>query len=256
MPSIAKIHESVVSAPLECDMDQLSVNPALDFIHNLGTRIAAADPVHEVLDEIVDFVVDHVSCDSCFIFVLEGEELVLRASKNPHSEVLDKLTMRVGQGITGWVAEHREPVAISRHASLDPRFKVFNELPEDTYEAMLSVPAISRGRLVSVINVQHKESHVYNSREIKAISTIGHLVGAAIEMARLEDEVTQLSDKLATRKIVERAKGVMQRDLAISEAEAYMIIQRQARQRRKSMKEISEAILLSDELKKGTRIVS
>jgi uroporphyrinogen-III synthase len=204
----------------------------------------------------VDFVADHVSCDSCFIFVLEGEELVLRASKNPHSEVLDKLTMRVGQGITGWVAEHREPVAISRHASLDPRFKVFNELPEDSYEAMLSVPAISRGRVVSVINVQHKESHVYNSREIKAISTIGHLVGAAIEMARLEDEVTQLSDKLATRKIVERAKGVMQRDLAISEAEAYMIIQRQARQRRKSMKEISEAILLSDELKKGTRTVS
>jgi uroporphyrinogen-III synthase len=256
MPSIAKIHESAFREPIECDMDQLSVNPALDFIHNLGTRIAAADPLHEVLDEIVDFVADHVSCDSCFIFVLEGEELVLRASKNPHSEVLDKLTMRVGQGITGWVAEHREPVTISRHASLDPRFKVFNELPEDSYEAMLSVPAISRGRVVSVINVQHKESHVYNSREIKAISTIGHLVGAAIEMARLEDEVTQLSDKLATRKIVERAKGVMQRDLAISEAEAYMIIQRQARQRRKSMKEISEAILLSDELKKGTRTVS
>ena len=253
---IAKIHKRAGCAPIQCDMDQLIVNPALDFIHDLGSRIAAADPLHDVLNEIVAFVADHVSCDSCFIFVLEGEDLVLRASKNPHSEVLDRLRMRLGQGITGWVAEHREPVAISRHASLDPRFKVFTELPEDNYEAILSVPAISRGRVVSVINVQHRESHVYNSREIKAISTIGHLVGAAIDMARLENEVSLLSDKLATRKVVERAKGVMQRDLSISEEEAYMIIQRQARQRRKSMKEISEAILLSDELKKSNRQVS
>ena len=71
-------------------------------------------------------------------------------------------------------------------------------------------------------------------------------------MARLENEVTQLSDKLATRKIVERAKGVMQRELSITEEEAYSIIQKQARQRRKSMKEVSEAILLADELKKGS----
>src|SRR5690349_8877175 len=237
-------------------MDHLNLNPALDFLHNLGTRIAAADPLHEVLDEIVEFVADLVSCDSCFIFVLEGEELVLRASKNPHPEVLDTLKTRMGQGIAGGVAEHREIVSLAEKASQDARFKVFTELPEDAYEAMLSVPIVSRGRVVSVINVQHKNPHVYSPREVKGISTIGHLVGAAIEMARLENEVTQLSDKLATRKVVERAKGIMQRDLSINEEEAYAIIQKQARHRRKSMKEISEAILLADELKKGNRPVS
>jgi len=159
--------------------------------------------------------------------------------------------MQVGQGIAGWVAEHREPVLIPEKASLDPRFKILTELPEDSYEAILSVPIISRGRVVSVINVQNRDPRVFTAREVKAVSTIGHLVGAAIEMARLENEVTQLSDKLATRKVVERAKGVMQRELSITEAEAYAIIQKQARQRRKSMKEVSEAILLADELKKG-----
>lgn len=237
-------------------MDHINLNPALDFLHSLGTRIAAADPLHEVLDEIVDFVADLVNCDSCFIFVLEGDELVLRASKNPHPEVLDTLKMRVGQGIAGWVAQHREIVSLAENASHDARFKVFTELPEDTYEAMLSVPIVSRGRVVSVINVQHKNPHVYTPREVKAISTIGHLVGAAIEMARLENEVTQLSDKLATRKVVERAKGIMQRDLSISEEAAYAMIQKQARHRRKSMKEISEAILLADELKKANQPVS
>lgn len=237
-------------------MDNLNLTPALDFLHNLGTRIAAADPLHEVLDEIVEFVADLVSCDSCFIFVVEGQELVLRASKNPHPEVIDQLKMRQGQGITGWVAEHRETVILPRNASLDPRYKVFTELPEDNYEAMLSVPIVSRGRVVSVINVQHKQAHSFSPREVKAISTIGHLVGAAIEMARLENEVTELSDKLATRKVVERAKGVLQRELSLSEAEAYSMIQRQARQRRKSMKEVSDAILLAQELKKGNPPVS
>jgi len=247
---IGKIHKPMFHTPIECVME-LNLNPALDFLHDLGTRIAAADPLHEVLDEIVEFVADLVSCDSCFIFVIEGDELVLRASKNPHPEVLDRLKMQVGQGIAGWVAEHREPVLIPEKASLDPRFKILTELPEDSYEAILSVPIISRGRVVSVINVQNRDPRVFTGREVKAVSTIGHLVGAAIEMARLENEVTQLSDKLATRKVVERAKGVMQRELSITEAEAYAIIQKQARQRRKSMKEVSEAILLADELKKG-----
>jgi len=241
----------MLHTPIEFSMDQLNLNPALDFLHDLGTRIAAADPLHEVLDEIVEFVADLVSCDSCFIFVLEGEDLVLRASKNPHPEVLDRLKMQIGQGIAGWVAEHREPVVIPERASHDSRFKTLTELPEDSYEAILSVPIVSRGRVVSVMNVQNRDPRVFTPREVKAVSTIGHLVGAAIEMARLENEVTQLSDKLATRKVVERAKGVMQRELSITEEEAYAIIQKQARQRRKSMKEISEAILLADELKKG-----
>jgi len=237
-------------------MDHVNLNPALDFLHSLGTRIAAADPLHEVLDEIVEFVADLVNCDSCFIFVLEGDELVMRASKNPHPEVLDTLKMRLGQGIAGWVAEHREIVSLPQKASHDARFKVFTELPEDSFEALLSVPIVSRGRVVSVINVQHKNPHTYTAREVKSIVTIGHLVGSAIEMARLENEITQLSDKLATRKVVERAKGIMQRDLAISEPEAYALIQKQARHRRKSMKEISEAIILGDELKQSSQAVS
>jgi uroporphyrinogen-III synthase len=256
IPLIGKIHTRDLSGWIECDMDNLNFNPALDFLHDLGTRIAAADPLHEVLDEIVEFVADLVSCDSCFVFVVEGADLILRASKNPHPDVMDRLKMRLGQGITGWVAEHRETVILSKNASHDPRFKMFTELPEDTYEAMLSVPIISRGRVVSVINVQHRQAHAYSPREVKAISTIGHLVGAAIEMARLENEVTELSDKLATRKVVERAKGILQRELAISEAEAYAMIQKQARQRRKSMKEISDAILLAHDLKKGNPPVS
>jgi uroporphyrinogen-III synthase len=237
-------------------MDPLTSTPTLDFLHDVGTRIAAADPLHEVLNRIVEFISDLVSCDSCFIYVLEGGDLVLRASKNPHPEVIDRLTMPIGQGITGWVAEHREPVVLERNASQDNRFRLFSELPEDSFEALLSIPVVSRRRVVSVINVQHKAPHAFEPREIKIISMIGHLVGAAIEMARLENEVIELSDKLAVRKIIERAKGLIQSEYGISEEDAYALIKKQARSRRKSMKEIAEAILVTNDMKRNQRCAS
>jgi uroporphyrinogen-III synthase len=83
----------------------------VDVLHDISLRLSAADGFHEVLSRVVDFSSALVKCDSCLIYVLEDDELVLRASKNPHPDAIDRLKLRVGQGITGWVAEHREPVA-------------------------------------------------------------------------------------------------------------------------------------------------
>jgi signal transduction protein with GAF and PtsI domain len=223
----------------------------VEVLHEIGTRLASAEGFHEVLKRVVEFASALVKCDSCLVYVLEGEELVLRASKNPHPDVVGRLKMRVGQGITGWVAEHHEPVAVSEKAALDPRFQFFHELPEDSYEAFLSVPLMSRGRVVGVINLQHRLPHIYKKRQTQLISTIGFLVGAEIELARLEEANSNLSEQLQTRKVVERAKGILQRELALSEEQAYLALQRQSRQKRMSMKEIAEAIVLSDEVKGG-----
>jgi signal transduction protein with GAF and PtsI domain len=225
----------------------------VDFLHEIGSRMAAAEPLADVLARVVDFTTAVVNCDSCFVYVLEDEDLVLRASKNPHQEVVNRLKLHMGQGITGWVAEHREPVAVSQDASRDPRFQYFNELPEDTYEAFLSVPLLSRGRLVGVINVQHRQPHVHNAEEIRLISTIGFLVGAEIEMARLESENSNLYELLETRKLIERAKGILQRDLGLDEEHAYLALQQQSRRTRQRLKDIAEAIVLTDQVKRGSQ---
>jgi len=224
-----------------------------EILHEIGNRLATADGFHEVLTRVVDFVTALVKCDSCLIYVLEEDDLVLRASKNPHPEAVDRLKIRVGHGITGWVAERKEPVAVSEKAALDPRFQFFRELPEDGYEAFLSVPLMCRGRVVGVINLQHREPHVYRKREIRLISTVGFLVGAEIEMARLEELNINLSEQLQTRKVVERAKGILQRELSLTEEQAYLALQRQSRQKRRPMKEIAEAIVLSEEVKGNSR---
>ena len=61
---------------------------SVDFLHELGSHMASADALHEVLAQIVDFASALVKCDSCLIYVLEDDQLVLRASKNPHPDVV------------------------------------------------------------------------------------------------------------------------------------------------------------------------
>jgi signal transduction protein with GAF and PtsI domain len=228
----------------------------IDLLHEIGSRMAAADSFQEVLSRIIDVVTLAVQCDSCFIYVLEKSKLVLRASKNPHADVVGYLEMAIGQGVTGWVAEHRQAVALPAKAWTDPRFTRFSYLPEDRFEAFLAVPILCRGRFVGVINLQHREPHYHSAREIRLISLIGYLVGAEIELARVEDEKMQLTDQLETRKLMERAKGILQRQLKLDEESAYLLLQKQSRQKRMPMREIAEAIILTRDLKRSNSSVT
>lgn len=223
----------------------------INFLHEISSRIAAADSLHLVLDRIVSFISNMIPCDSCFIYVLEADNLVMRASKNAHADLVDHMGIQIGQGVTGWVAKYRQPVAIASGASNDPRFMAFKNLPEDHFEAMLCTPIMCAGRVVGVITLQHRLYYRHTTNEVRLLSTLGYLVGAEIERARLETENSQLVNRLETRKAVDRAKSILQRDLSLSEDEAYQMMHRESRQRRKSMREIADAILLSEELRRA-----
>ena len=221
----------------------------ISFLREIAKHLSLALPLHDLLRQVIAFATTVVKCDSCFVYVLEGEDLVLRASKNPHPEIVDRLTLKMGEGITGWVAAHREPVAIGMKAADDPRFKFFNDLPEDYFEAFLSVPVISSGRVVGVINLQSRGPHEYTRREVGLIETIGVLVGAEMEMARLESEKLHLSDQLESRQVVQRAKGILQRSLGINETGAALILDQESRRRGKTVREVSESLVLSEDVK-------
>jgi K+-sensing histidine kinase KdpD len=98
----------------------------------------------------------------------------------------------------------------------------------------------------------HLEARVAE-RTAELQKTIAELQENERQREQLVSEKSALSGQLEARKIVERAKGILQREMKIGEDEAYRIMQRQSQQTRKSMKEIAESILLSDELKRGSQ---
>jgi response regulator NasT len=65
------------------------------------------------------------------------------------------------------------------------------------------------------------------------------------EFLALEEEVSELEDKLETRKLIERAKGILMDQYGLKEQEAFRRIQVQSMNTRKSMKEIAEAIIIA-----------
>jgi uroporphyrinogen-III synthase len=139
----------------------------------------------EVLQGVVSLVVEFTECDSCLVYLLDGEELVLCASNRPHPSTIGKLRMKWNEGLTGWVARERRLLAISREAYKDPRFKTFGELEEDTYEAFLSAPVIARNRVVGVVNVQHRLPHQHTGGEMEVVTTVGEQVGCVLVLARM-----------------------------------------------------------------------
>ena len=173
----------------------------LKILHQISQSISCNLDLDQVLHNVIELVVDVTKGDSCLLYLIDeaGDHLILRASKNPHPRLIGKVALQVGEGITGWVAQEAQPVAIARNASKDGRFKVFNSLPEDKYEAFLSVPIVApTDRVIGVINVQHRKAHRHSDREKTLLSIIGHQVGGAIENARLYQETARRSQQIST----------------------------------------------------------
>lgn len=143
-----------------------------------------------ILQEVVKIVTEMTKADSVFVYLFDErkENLVLMASKTAHKKELGQVVLKTGEGITGWVAKESKPVAIKNHAYKDARFKNFDVLPEDRYEAFLSLPIIYKAKAIGVINVQHKRQHDYSVSTVNLIESIAKQVGGVIEHARLFEE--------------------------------------------------------------------
>jgi signal transduction protein with GAF and PtsI domain len=141
--------------------------------------------LQDVLQGIVSLITEFMECDSCLVYLIDHEELVLCASHNPHPSTIGKVRLKMNEGLTGWVARERRMLAIPREAYRDPRFRYFGELDEDSYEAFLSAPVIARNRVVGVINVQHRLAHQHTGGEMETLTTIGEQVGCALVLARM-----------------------------------------------------------------------
>jgi two-component system, response regulator PdtaR len=227
------------------------------LLHRISSIVSSELSLDEMLGEIIGITAQVTDCDACLVYLMERDsnEIVLRASQLPHAADLGNLRMKMGEGVTGWVAEHKSVVALSSNAGSDARFKRFQALIEDTYEAFLSVPLVSGGDIIGVINVHHRQKHPHTPDEISLLTFVGEQMGGAIsksvlaeQNARLVEETQEMKRQLETRKVVERAKGILQQRYGLSEEDAYLRLRNESRRLRRPMKELAEAIILSEEL--------
>jgi uroporphyrinogen-III synthase len=116
------------------------------------------------------------------------------------------------------------------------------------FQSLLAVPLISRSKVIGVINVQTREGREYSDDEIELLSIIADVAAGELEKAVLYEEIGGLKEALETRKLIERAKGILMKRHTIGEQDAFTRIQHQARTSRKSMREVAEAIILAEQV--------
>jgi len=101
--------------------------------------MAATSPLREVLNRIIDFAASVARSTRASSSSSKTTSWSCALQKIPIPQKSDHVSLRLGEGITGWVAKHHQPVAIPSKRLQDPRFQFFNELPEDRFESFLSV---------------------------------------------------------------------------------------------------------------------
>jgi signal transduction protein with GAF and PtsI domain len=154
----------------------------LQRISRLMVReVTLADAIRGILTGVSELL----SADSCLLYLMDENELVLCAASHS-SRTVPTPRLKMSEGLTGWVARERRLLSISREAYRDPRFKAFSDLPEDTYEAFLSAPVVARNRLVGVLNVQHRQAHAHSGEEMELLTTIGEQIGCLLLLSQVE----------------------------------------------------------------------
>ena len=133
------------------------------LLHQISNIVSSNSSLENMLQDLIGLAAGVTACDACLVYLVDhaSSEIVLRASQLPHASEIGTIRMHMGEGITGWVAQRKSVVALSSKAAADARFKSFQSLPEDTYEAFLSVPLVSAGELIGVINIHHRAPHAH-----------------------------------------------------------------------------------------------
>jgi len=178
----------------------------LNFLVRLAQAAASTQRSDELLELIIRETTSAIGTDVCSLYLVTppGRELLLTATNGLNENMVGKVTMKVGEGITGWVAESRR-VAVVPDVSQEPHWKWVPGLDEDRFHSMASVPIESGPRLVGVINVQSTERREFNSGDVDFLRAIAGQVAGILERSELQRRTeVQLAEISLSHDIHER----------------------------------------------------
>lgn len=163
--------------------------------------VAQGPELSRVLPAVVDLLTEATACHACFVYLLDGDRLWMRAASRMYAEAVGSVSLRVDEGLCGWVVQHDQPAFIRDNALLDPRTKHVPELDEERFQSMVAVPLRGRERSVIGVIVLHTEApREFGQEVLEFLMHVASLVAGAIENARSyegEHERAALLERLA-----------------------------------------------------------
>lgn len=222
----------------------------IDTLSKISKAITSDLYLEDVLKLIVTLTASVMKAHICALWLLDEETqtLKLRATQAINKEYLKERSLSVGEGIVGRVAQEKSPRVIY-NVLKDPYYKEKEMAKKLGLASMLSVPMMVKKRVMGVINCYTTEPYRFTKNDKELLCTVANQAAVAIENTELMVQSRIIQEELESRKKVERAKGILMKVRNLSEEEAYTIIRKTSMNKRIPMKDIAEAIILSNELK-------
>src|SRR5947209_12550312 len=160
--------------------DEASVRELL-FLQRLSQAAAATVEPDALLELIISETTGAMQVDVCSIYLYDAaaEEVVLTATNGLSTQMVGRGRLKLGHGVTGWVAQHRQPLVVP-DVNREPRFQWIRGVDQKRLTAMLSVPIVAGSRMIGVVNVQSEERREFDRGDIDFLLAIAGQVAGVI----------------------------------------------------------------------------
>jgi len=231
-------------------MPQSNYEAYLKTLNKISRAITSDLYLEEILTLIVTLTANVMCAKICNVWLLneKNQEFTIEATQAMSKECLMKRNIKLNEGIVGLVAREKKPVIIV-NVLKDKRYKEKKLAEKEGLISMASVPMMVNGKVIGVLNVYTTTLYNYSKADIDLLSIVAHQAALAIEKTELIVKTEIIQKELETRKKVERAKGIFMRENKIDEEKAFSLLRKYSMDKRISMKEVAEAIILSYEIR-------
>lgn len=239
------IHNAIIYEEVNTKAKQL------DLLSEVSRTIVSGHYLKEILQLIVAMTAKVMESKICSIMLLDEKrnELFIAATQSLSQAYVSKPNLKVGQSISGRVVVEKKPITVV-DVTKEPGYMYPEVARQERIVSLLSVPMMVKDRVIGVINSYTRSEHRFTEEEIGILQAVANQAAVAIENTHLNEEILAAKEALESRKLIERAKGILMKELGITEDEAYKKIHKKSMDMRKTMKEIADAIILSSELRK------
>lgn len=226
------------------------INNHIEALSKIAQAITSDLYLDDILRLIVTVTAQAMGSKICSIMLVDEKqkELVIRATQSISESYNKKPPLKVGEGIAGKAALERRPISVY-DVTQEKEYKYKDIAVKEALASLLCVPLAVKGKVIGVINLYTSKPHTFSKNEIHLLTAVANQAAMVIENTELMVKSRIIQEELETRKLVEKAKGILMKEQGFSESEAYRIIQKYSMDSRKSMRQVAEAIVTAQAVK-------
>jgi signal transduction protein with GAF and PtsI domain len=236
-------------------MDKIAPETFDKYIKAL-TQISNAITSDQYLEDILRLIVmvtaQVTGVEICSLWLLEEDEVGkiarLKATQAIDPGYVKDRVISLNEGVVGYVASTNQPLAVEDILK-EPRFKEKEMAKKLGLVSMLGVPLhVKEDRVIGVLDCFTVKPYRFSDTEVSIVTTVANQAAIAIENTQLMVRTKIIEQELEKRKMIDRAKEILMAKKGFSGEMAFRWIQKKSMDTRKSMKEIAEAVIISQDI--------